>query len=98
MSKATNVLKGFLVDQLLTQLSKKGLTTRKESEVYNRYHELDRIVVYCKHGTPKALIEVSVPGKDGVVKKSLASTMIQAVPLYTVSSKQEIIKLVSSLK
>ena len=98
MSKATNVLKGSLVDELLAQLSKKGLTTRKEAEAYNRFHDLDRIVVYCKHSTPRALIEVSVPGKDGVVKKSLANTMIQAVPLHTVSNKQEIIELVSSLK
>lgn len=97
MSKAINVLKGFLVDQLLTQLSKKGLTARKESEVYNRYHELDRIVVYCKHGTPKALIEVSVPGKDGIVTKSLPITMLQAVPLHTLSSEREIKQFVDSL-
>ena len=98
MSKTINLLKGPLIDELLTQLSKKGFTTCKEAEAYDRYHDLDRIVVYCKYGTPRALIEISPPGKDGVVRKSLANTMIQAVPLHTVSNKQEITQLVSSLK
>jgi len=98
MSKTINLLKGPLIEELVTQLSQHGLSSAMEADAYNQYHDLQRVVVYSKYGTPRALIEVSIPDKNGAVKKSLASTMIQAVPLHTVSNKQEIIELVNSLK
>ena len=97
MSSLT-ILKRPLIDKLIDLLNKKGYKTRMEAEAYNQFHHLERVVAYCSHGTPRALIEVSLPDKQGKVVKSLANTMIQAVPLHTVSNKQEITELVSSLK
>lgn len=91
------ILKRSMIDKLIELLNKKGYKTRMEAEAYNQFHDLERVVAYCPHGTPRALIEVALPDKQGKVSKSLANTMIQAVPLHTVSTEKEIAQLVASL-